>query len=152
MSLDDPEDNPPLEEAKSVLAGVRLLIVDDDALGRKALARVAALLGASAVTTGSIAKAREVLNDGTEFDCAVIDLLLLNGNGAQLVKELRVTRPYLATLLISGVDFDALGMNTGEFATLEKPISIDSFARAVIDAIGRMQTEPPPTEPDHERV
>ena len=84
-------DNPP----------VRILLVEDHALFRSTLAL---LLGHEpelevVAQAGSLAEAREAL-DGL-FDVAVVDLGLPDGDGSELIGELRQSNPGVSVLVLS---------------------------------------------------
>ena len=80
---------------------IRVLLVEDHAAFREALAF---LLGREpdlevVAQAGTLAEAREVL-DG-RFDVAVIDLALPDGDGSELIFELRRASPGISVLVLS---------------------------------------------------
>ena len=80
---------------------IRVLLVEDHAAFRGALA---CLLGREpdlevVAQAGSLAEAREVL-DG-RLDVAVVDLALPDGDGSELIGELRRASPGAAVLVLS---------------------------------------------------
>jgi DNA-binding NarL/FixJ family response regulator len=81
---------------------IRVLLVEDHAAFREALAY---LLNREpdfevAAQAGSLAEAREVLPDGN-FDAAVVDLGLPDGDGRELIGELRRASPATSVLVLS---------------------------------------------------
>jgi DNA-binding NarL/FixJ family response regulator len=89
---------------------IRILLVEDQAIFRNAFAL---LLGHEpdlevVAQAGSLAEAREVL-DG-RFDVAVVDLSLPDGDGRELIGELRRSSPDVSVLVLSAIimaeDFD----------------------------------------------
>lgn len=80
---------------------IRILLVEDHATFRSALAL---LLGHEpdlevVAQADSLAEARVVLDE--PFDVAVIDLSLPDGDGRQLIGELRQARPGVSVLVLS---------------------------------------------------
>lgn len=128
------------------LFGLTILVVDDELA--MPLARLIDSLGGSGVAVRSIKSARQYLYDHPEgIDAAVIDLLLLNGNGAELIREMRLVRPNLPCLLISGLDVPTVAREalTGE-VFLAKPFSAEALGMFVLEAIGKADTDPPPRD------
>jgi DNA-binding NarL/FixJ family response regulator len=81
---------------------IRVLLVEDHAAFREALAF---LLNREpdlevAAQAGTLAEAREALSDGN-FDVAVIDLGLPDGDGRELIGELRLASPGPSVLVLS---------------------------------------------------
>jgi DNA-binding NarL/FixJ family response regulator len=102
---------------------IRILLVEDHDIFRSTLAL---LLGHEpdlevVAQAGSLAEAREVL-DG-RFDVAVLDLGLPDGDGRELIGELRRSSPGVSVLILSatimGEHFDE-ARRTGADAVLTK--------------------------------
>jgi DNA-binding NarL/FixJ family response regulator len=102
---------------------IRILLVEDHAIFRNALAL---LLGYEpdievVAQAGSLAEAREVL-DG-RFDVAVVDLSLPDGDGRELIDELRRSSPGVSVLVLSAIimaeDFEEV-RRSGADAVLTK--------------------------------
>ncbi len=70
-----------------------LLLVDDSAVARHAVARRLRAEGFVVVEAGSSAEARAVPLAG--IDCAIIDVELLDGDGTSLAAELLAVQPTL---------------------------------------------------------
>ena len=70
------------------LAGLRVLIVEDKASNRDALADALARSGASVLTGVNAADARAKL-DGDRFHAAIVDRSLPDGDGGDLAREIR---------------------------------------------------------------
>jgi len=70
-----------------------VLLVDDSAVARHAVARRLQAEGFQVHQAGSAAEARAVPLDG--IDCAIVDVELLDGDGPSLATELRAARPTL---------------------------------------------------------
>jgi DNA-binding NarL/FixJ family response regulator len=80
---------------------IRILLVEDQAIYRNVLAL---LLGYEpdmevVAQAGSLAEAKEVLEG--RFDVAVVDLGLPDGDGSELIGELRRANPGISVLVLS---------------------------------------------------
>jgi ActR/RegA family two-component response regulator len=137
-----PEDDPPLVLPRASLAGIRALVLDDVHENAEQLCRSIEHLGGVAYQAHNITEAKRLLVV-MEPDVALVDLLLLNGNGLATIREFREHRPALACILVSGLDVPQ-GYEDESIPFLPKPISLETLAATVLDAIGRMDTEPPP--------
>ncbi len=113
---------------------IRVLLVEDHAAFREALAF---LLGGEpdievVAQAGSLAEAREAL-DGT-LDVAVVDLALPDGDGRELIGELRRASPGTSVLVLSATiepeDLDDL-RKTGANTVLAKVESAPIIAEEV---------------------
>jgi DNA-binding NarL/FixJ family response regulator len=104
----------------------RLLLVDDNSLFREALALLLEWnMGLDSVQAESVAEARRILGDShDEVGLAIIDIDLPDGNGIELIEELRETDvPVLA--LATGrrpQHIWALQAGAEEVLTVEEPI------------------------------
>jgi len=77
-----------------------LLLVDDDAPFRQRLQVTLERRGFTVTGVGSIAEARQQL--GTKPAYAVVDMRLDDGNGLDLVAELRAQRPDIRIVVLTG--------------------------------------------------
>ena len=80
----------------------RILLVEDHASFRQTLAFVFDQQPEFEVAAqaGSLAEAREVI-DGLKVDLGVMDLSLPDGEGIELIKDLRATNPHFAALVLT---------------------------------------------------
>ena len=101
----------------------RILLVEDQSIYRNTLAL---LLGHEpdmevVAQAGSLAEAKEVLEG--RFDVAVVDLGLPDGDGRELIDELRRTNPGVSVLVLSAIimaeDFEEV-RRSGADAVLTK--------------------------------
>ncbi len=72
--------------AKSPLAGISVLLLEDEVLMRKRLAAFLEKEGAEVTAVSTVAAARQAL-EGMSFDSAVIDVNLPDGRGTDLLRE-----------------------------------------------------------------
>lgn len=118
---------------------IRLLLVDDHPSSREPLAE---LLGrqpdlAVAGEAGSLAEARALLTAGLAVDVALVDLDLPDGNGAELIRDLRRRNTdALALVLTASRDRvqHARAVAAGAAGVLHKSAPI----RGIVDAIRRL--------------
>ena len=68
-----------------------VLIVDDETGIREGLARAVASRGHGTVAASSLAEARAAI-EGQPFDCVLLDVRLRDGDGLDLLRELRAGR------------------------------------------------------------
>lgn len=73
----------------------RLLLVDDDAVARRATVRFLTRAGFEVVSVGSGRAALTLLDDGEAFDAAVVDLEMPGMDGLELIEALYARRPEL---------------------------------------------------------
>jgi len=79
-----------------------LLIIEDDASSRSALAFVLARRGWDVATVGTLAEGMDRLR-GSRVDCVVLDLMLPDGDGVAILKHLRQTAPTTRIAVTTGV-------------------------------------------------
>jgi carbon storage regulator CsrA len=78
-----------LSQASDSLAGLRLLVVDDDANERELLAGVMTLKGCHCVTAASGNEALDVIENGGEFDFALMDMHMPDLDGPSTLRAIR---------------------------------------------------------------
>jgi hypothetical protein len=135
----DPQQLVPIE--RGPLSGVTVLVVDDeiaDATGRHINA-----LGGAVIKAASVAAARELLAraaaSSIRIHCGVIDLLLHNGNGSDLIREQQLIQPGFASVLISGVDLETITLERVRGVFLPKPFTRDALLAAVQQALEQVK-------------
>ncbi len=120
----------------SVLAGKRLLIVDDNASNRRILRATALEWGMQIVEAASSAEALQQLDAGACFDLAVLDYLMPEMDGSQLAAAIRQRAPYreLPLLLLSSVRRTARAMPDLDLVLL-KPVRRDALLDAFLQLL-----------------
>ena len=116
--------------AAGPLAGLMILLVEDDIASATLLARSLNLEGASVQVAGAVAEAVR-LSRGQSFAVAIVDEQLPDGTGSDLAVRLadRVDRP--ALLSLSG--WTPLGADAAPFdRRLTKPVSVDRLVDAIV--------------------
>ena len=115
--------------------GGTVLIIDDNAAVRVTSAALLGAAGFSAIEAEDGAAAREVVNSGTAIDCAVVDLLMPDVDGLDLIDELRRLRPGLKIVVCSGAH-DRLPTERSDLVVLEKPFRYAQLIAAVSRCLG----------------
>lgn len=113
----------------------RLLIIDDDAVFARVLARAMGSRGLTVETTSDAASALEAARRMQPRYC-VLDLKLGEENGLRLIPELKRAVPGIRILLLTGYASIATAVEAikrGAHDYLAKPVDADSVARALMD-------------------
>ena len=120
----------------SATGTVRVMLVEDHAAFRQALAFLLEHEESDievVAQAGSLAGARDALLDG-RLDVAVLDLVLPDGDGSELIGELRLRNPGVSVVVLSAAmgpgDLDE-AVKAGADAVLDKMESIPAIAGEV---------------------
>lgn len=114
----------------------RVLLVDDEPNILKSLGGALSRDGYDMVTADTLESARAHL--GTSFDVALLDVLLPDGSGLDLLSELVALQPHCVPIMISGHAqlSDAVGATRrGAFDFLEKPLSLEKLLVTMINGL-----------------
>ena len=119
-----------------------VLLVDDEQLVRDGTAAMLRELGHGVVEASGAGEALEKLRDGLSVDLVVTDYKMPRMDGAELARHLRLSRPDLPVLLITGYSGHAEG--TRGLARLGKPFRQADIAMAFEELVQpkQMQTVP----------
>lgn len=117
------------EAGARVLAGLRVLVVDDEVVVATLLKTALTGFGANVTMFTSAMQAGAAFSaDCASFDAAVVDLSMPEINGLELSREFRRIRPDLPLVLVSGDmyrhDLGSLG-NDGRTILVHKPFEIE---------------------------
>lgn len=112
--------------------GIRILLVEDHEPTRTSLARLLMHRYYEVVTAASVAEARSLAN-ASDFQLLISDIGLPDGNGYDLMMELRKSRPVKGIALTGyGMEHDVVrSQNAGFLAHLTKPVGIQSLETAL---------------------
>lgn len=137
----DDEAEPPSAFAGGALAGVNVLVVDDDEALAELFARTLLSAGASVQSTPNGREALEALRDGS-FDVLVSDLDMPQLDGLGLVSEVRASDRYraLPALALTGStvpDIRRRALEAGFDAFATKPVMADDLVAAVRKLLSR---------------
>ncbi|HEX5611065.1 MAG TPA: response regulator transcription factor [Burkholderiales bacterium] len=114
---------------------MRVLIADDHAVVREGLKRVLAAFG-EPVEVGEAASAAEALRlaRGARWDVLLLDIAMPDGNGLDLLKQLRRERPALPVLILSMYPEEQYAlrvMRAGAFGYLPKETATEQLLDAI---------------------
>ena len=135
-----------LPEAVSALSDKSLLLLDDDAPLRTRLGRALEARGFQPVVlAGSVAEAVQAIRAAAPAH-AVLDMRLDDGNGLQVVNEIRERRPEAKVVMLTGygnIATAVAAVKAGAIDYLSKPADADDVARALL---AQGDAPPPPPE------
>lgn len=123
--------------------GARILLVEDDDVGRVSLARVLSRAGhqVDAVPDGETAVVRlDESNQGERYDVVLTDLLLREIDGVQVLKQSRQLADPPEVVLLTGygtLQTAIEALRVGAFDYLLKPCKPDDLLRRIEEAIKR---------------
>ncbi|MEI2720539.1 MAG: ATP-binding protein [Gemmatimonadales bacterium] len=113
----------------------RILLVEDDAAVLLATASVLRRLGYQVVEAAGPEAALAVADDAAQpFDLVLSDVVMPGMGGRQLLDRLRIGRPALRVLLMSGYAGDMVaerGVRDGTIPFIEKPFTLRTLAGAI---------------------
>jgi PAS domain S-box-containing protein len=116
-----------------------VLVVDDDALVRRAVASALRSLGYDTVEADGGAAAIHLHRERRDLRAVVLDMVMPGMNGRATLAAMRSVDPEIPVLLMSGhtinEEIQAV-LDEGASAFLSKPYSVEALARSLADAIG----------------
>ncbi|MCA8922978.1 MAG: response regulator [Planctomycetes bacterium] len=130
-----PEDDPPDVEPLRSASGARVLLVDDHDALRQSLSYALAMHGYRVTAARDLREARARLA-AEQPDALVLDVLLPDGQGVELLRELRADYPTLPVILTSGFAGEASAgladdLAQAHTAFLPKPVRPRDLVRAL---------------------
>lgn len=128
---------------------VRVWIVDDEPLIRAATVAVLSEVGYEAVPFGSAEELYVRLVDGEVPDLLVLDQMLPDESGDQIVRSLRERPQYrdIPVLFLTAVSEEDAGRLAEMAPVISKPFDF----RDLVEAVGRLTAHAEPSEPLAER-
>jgi two-component system, response regulator RegA len=132
----------------------RLLIVDDDKPFLNRLAKAMALRGFNVTAVETVVEGiAAVQNAAPAF--AIIDMRLGDGNGLDVVSELKARRPEARGIILTGygnISSAVLAVKLGAFDYLAKPADADEIFHALLNSNAAAAGEAPEHPMSAERV
>ena len=110
----------------------RVVIVEDHAAFAKALALV--LESTAGVTVNSVGTVREGLDlaaNDRSFDLAVVDLMLPDGDGTEVIRALKRTRPGTTVVVLSANDDLSRALEAGADEAISKRTSLPQIVASL---------------------
>jgi two-component system, cell cycle sensor histidine kinase and response regulator CckA len=122
---------------KDVWGTGRLLIVEDEPMVRAVAERALERQGYTVETACDGEEALALFAEGKSYDLVVSDVVMPNMDGPTMARALRVQRPDMRILFMSGYAEEQLreSINLDKVAFLPKPFSVQQIAEAVRDAL-----------------
>ena len=130
------------DQARQMMRGLRLLVVDDNSVNRTLLAALAANLGAEC-DTGQDGNDAISLALDHPYDCIILDLHMPEVDGytaARAILQLSDAPPLVAFSADRDAETEAAVREAGFVGMLHKPLSEKRLARVVSDAISGVET------------
>ena len=121
----------------------QILIVDDEAGIRSTLAEILADEGYGTTVASNIEETRQKLQRGF-YDLAILDIWLPDGDGLDLLTEMRRDHAETPVLMISGhasIDTAVKALHLGAYDFLEKPLSSDKVSVTLRNAARQLELE-----------
>ncbi|MBV8780624.1 MAG: response regulator [Phycisphaerae bacterium] len=112
---------------------LNILIVEDEAVARSALASLLTSRGFVTQTAESAEAALDRLKDGSVPEVALIDLDLPGMNGAELIRRLKMDRPNILPILITAEVREKVVPSLPAVHYLRKPFNFDDLLHAISD-------------------
>lgn len=146
--MSEPQTVPPLTiqsfpltlDAPKLQTAPVILLVEDEALVREVAGDILEYEGYRVLKAQNAQQAKTAFHRyGEIVRLLITDVVLPGQNGRDLANELRIVRPGLRTIFVSGFPENAVtrrGLVEGEMLYLPKPFSAESLVRAVRQALG----------------
>ncbi len=143
---------PYLHADQPVLAGKRVLIVDDNTTNRRVLVRYAIRWGMLPQAVASAQEALDLIRHGHAFDIAILDMSMPGMDGMQLAHAIRKMRDAQALPLVMLSSLGQRQKRTDEdgklfAAYLHKPIKLSQLFDVVMTLIGGDERQRAGVEP-----
>ena len=132
--LQTPQPAPPVDR---LLAGARVLLVDDDTDVRVVARAILEEMGGTVIEADSGAAALLVLRTRS-VDLVLADLTMPKMNGVELAAEVAAISPALPVVVMTGYGLDTLAETEGHVAaTLQKPFRAETLAGILARVLGQ---------------
>lgn len=120
----------------------KILIIDDDSSLRTALFRLLTRKSYQVITAQTKAEAIQFANGNQNFDLALVDLQLPDGNGLELLAHIKKTNPQCQFIVLTGfatIESAIEATKQGAFHFLTKPFNIEELVGLVDKAFEHHQ-------------
>jgi CheY-like chemotaxis protein len=139
LASPDREDEPMDRSAPWSLAGVRILVVEDDPASARMLALLLTSAGAEVRVACSAFAALEILAV-YPARVLIVDLVLPHMSGLALARTIKDTSPtgdliVIAVSVVDGPETERRALASGCSAYVHKPIDTDAFIQVVADLL-----------------
>ncbi len=123
---------------------IRVLILDDESTLRTALFRLLDRKGYQVVTAQRMDEARTFMTPDKPFDIAIIDMNLPDGNGLDLIAEIKAVSPNTQVVVLTGfatIDSAIQATQKGAFHFLTKPFNVEELMSLLDKALAHKNLE-----------
>lgn len=123
---------------------IRVLILDDESTLRTALFRLLDRKGYQVVTAQRLDEARSFLTPDKAFDIAIIDMNLPDGNGLDLLGEIKSLSPATQVIVLTGfasIDTAIQATQKGAYHFLTKPFNVEELMGLMDKALAHKSLE-----------
>lgn len=115
-------------------SGMRVLIVDDETIFARNMARILAKRGFHAEVASNGREALETVGKQPDFDVMLLDVRMPGMNGIQVLQRLKTLAPELEVIILTGqatVENGIEAVRAGAFDYLPKPFEIDELIEKI---------------------
>lgn len=122
----------------------RVLILDDESTLRTALFRLLDRKGYQVVTAQRLDEARSFMSPEKPFDIAIIDMNLPDGNGLDLLTEIKQMSPSTQVIVLTGfasIDTAVQATQKGAYHFLTKPFNVEELMSLLEKALTQKSLE-----------
>ncbi len=121
----------------------KILIIDDEEKIRETLTDILEDEGYNVTTAPSIQEGHTLVREKS-FDLVLLDIWLSDGNGLELLKEIKAENPLIEVIMITGhgnIETAVKATKYGAFDFLEKPLSIERILVVINNALKTQSLE-----------
>ena len=128
-------------QSEPTVPGARILLVEDDPRVRAATVDALEDLDYEPVACDGGEEAIKLF-DAQQFDLVISDVIMPEMTGPELVRILKVRRPEIAVLFVTGYVGEGESEDLIGYELLRKPFTVGALASAVASALARPVNEP----------
>jgi DNA-binding NtrC family response regulator len=132
----------------------RILVVDDDRTIRRSLTQRLEEAGYEVEPADGARSARQLLQAGG-VDAALVDIHLKDGDGLELLEEIRKDTPHVQVIMVTAHGDSARtirAMKAGAFEYVTKPFELEALLAVLARAVQTKVAAPPPDEVNNDRL
>lgn len=128
-----------------IIMSERILVVDDESSVREVIAQLLSLEGYRVTAVDCIAAAHKKIQESRDthpFHAAIVDIRLPDGNGLDLIAEIKQVSPQTEVILMTGfasVETAVKAIEYGAFAYVTKPIRPEELYHTMRRALEKRQ-------------
>ena len=124
-----------LKRSHAITQGARVLVVDDDADGAEAAARLLETFGCDVSLVISAGAALERIEDGADVDLVFSDVVMPDIDGLEFAERLNQLRPGLPVIFCTGYSSAVEALTDCGAMALMKPYSADVLERIIAERL-----------------